>query len=299
MCFLLANNCNALRHTLPCKSHSPVTGVWLFHITSNPLARIFHIWSHLFSFSWSAWSVTPGLRSASSSSSSAQVSACHTRQKIEPPNCIIPSSILSASQMSPALALPQGLLRDDISVLLVISFQLDRNLLQLLWVFWPQWRLRWREMRPGVRSLLRDQVQSEIFGVKCCLCSAGSPGAAPRSHRTQPISRTRASPPPTPTPPPASTPSSKLAPTSASSGWTLSTSWPRALMSTPLPSLSALMTRWGEGGKRKYITESGWDDRRWSSPHPQPLLRPPSVDTTLVTTSTLTHQEDPWQPIQL
>ena len=114
MWFLLANNCNALRHTLPCKSHSPVTGVWLFHITSNPLARIFHIWSHLFSFSWSAWSVTPGLRSASSSSCSAQVSMCHTRQKTEPPDCIIPSSILSASPMSPAPELPQGLLCDDI-----------------------------------------------------------------------------------------------------------------------------------------------------------------------------------------
>ena len=39
---------------------------------------------------------------------------CQTRQKTEPPNYTIQSSILSASPMSLAPALPQGLLRDDI-----------------------------------------------------------------------------------------------------------------------------------------------------------------------------------------
>ena len=43
---------------------------------------------------------------------------------------------------------------------LEFSFQLDWNLLQFIRVFRPQWRLRRRAMRPGVRCLLCVQVKS-------------------------------------------------------------------------------------------------------------------------------------------
>ena len=44
---------------------------------------------------------------------------------------------------------------------LEFTFQLNWNLLQFIRVFRPQWRLRRREMRPGVRCLLCVQVESE------------------------------------------------------------------------------------------------------------------------------------------
>ena len=148
----------------------PVTGVW-FHITS---LAYFNIWSHLFSFSWSAWSSTTRPRLLFSSSFSVQGWMCQTHQKTEPPNSIIQSSILSASQMCPAPELPQGLLRDDI---LSSSYVLASSLTGICYSSSECSGLSggYADGRCaqgfGVCCVIRSGVKSSIFETWNCLCS--------------------------------------------------------------------------------------------------------------------------------
>ena len=240
--FLLADNCNAPRPTLPCKSPS----YWGLLVPHN-VTRIF---DHIYL-------VSPD-----------QYGLPHQ----DPGHSFLPFCLFQTECVK--LVRKQNLqtIQSNPQFCQLLQWALRRgyhkvSCVMISWALviyqFPAWRESATVPLSVPASVMATQTGGAPRGSGCVASSGpesrvqylslelfvlpGSLAAAPRSLRTLPTSRTLATPPPTPTPPPASTPSPRSAPTSASSGWTLLTSWPRDPMSTTRPTPSVLMTRWGRG----------------------------------------------------